>query len=83
MHYKIKQVKWEYNNEFKLYDGLIENNNEFKLSIEINHDGKFLAVVCSYDYFVLDAHVFDTLEEAKEYIQNYIKEYASSFLEEV
>lgn len=83
MNYKIKQVKWEYNTEFKLYDGLIENNNEFKLSIEINHDSKFLAVVCSYDYFVLDTHVSDTLEEAKEYIQNYIKEYASSFLEQV
>ena len=83
MNYKIKQVKWVYNNEFKLCEGLIENNNEFKLSIEINDDGKFLAVVCSDDYFVLDHQAFDTLEEAKEYIQNYIKEYASSFLEQV
>lgn len=82
MHYKIKQVKWEYNNEFELYGGTIENNDEFKLSIE-NNDGKFSAVVCSDDYFVLEYQKFDTLEEAKEHIQNYIKEYASSFLEEV
>lgn len=82
MNYKIKQVKWEYNNEFKLYDGSIENNNEFKLAIE-NNDDKFSASICSDDYFVLEYHTFDTLKEAKEYIQNYIKEYASSFLEEV
>lgn len=81
MNYKIKQVKWEYSNKYKFYEGSIEGNDEFKLSIE-DIDGKFSAAICSDDYFVLEHHTFDTLEEAKEYIQNYIKEHVNSFLEQ-
>lgn len=88
MNYKIKEIKWERKTEYEnvedgpdeFYDGTIENNNEFELSIE-KYNKLYNAVICSPDYFVLDKESFLSLEGAKEYIKTYIENHVNSFLE--